>query len=66
MWLDECVRRVKLWGLAVGAAVTVAMIGSLAQRRISRGNLRFMLGYGFALVLLTRPPLWLAVGSVRC
>jgi hypothetical protein len=54
-----------LWGLIVGAAVTVALIGALAARERPHGLLRTMLGYGFAFTLLTWPLLWLVVGYAR-
>jgi hypothetical protein len=52
-----------LWGLIVGAAVTVALIGALAAR--GHAVLGTMLGYGLAFALLTWPLLWLVVGYVR-
>jgi hypothetical protein len=55
----------RLWGLALGAVITVAMLVVLARRGVARGQLGAMLAFGFAVVLLTWPLLWLVVGYIR-
>ena len=55
----------KLWGLALGAVITVTMLVVLAHRRVAQGRLGAMLAFGFAFVLLTWPLLWLVVGYIR-
>ena len=55
----------KLWGLALGAVITVAMLVVLARRGVADGRLGVMLAFGFAFLLLTWPLLWLVVGYIR-
>jgi hypothetical protein len=53
------------WGLALGAAATMAIVAVLARSSMARHPLGFMAGHGFAFVLLTWPVLWLVVGYAR-
>jgi hypothetical protein len=55
----------KLWGLGLGAVITVAMLGVLARREVARGRFGAMLAFGFAFLLLTWPLVWLVVGYIR-
>jgi hypothetical protein len=55
----------ELWGLALGAVITVAIHVVLAGRGVARGRLGAMLAFGFAFVLLTWPLMWLVVGYIR-
>jgi hypothetical protein len=55
----------KLWGLALGTVITVAMLVVLARRGVARGRLGAMLAFGFAFALLTWPLLWLVIGYIR-
>jgi hypothetical protein len=51
--------------LAVGAAATLIPIVAYAWRDPIGRPLPFMLAFAFAFVVLTWPPLWLAVGYGR-
>jgi hypothetical protein len=55
----------KLWGLALGVVITMAMLVVLAHRGLAQGRLGAMLAFGLAFVLLTWPLLWLVVGYIR-
>lgn len=55
----------KLWGLALGAAITVALLVVLAHRAVADGRLGTVLVFGFAFALLTWPLLWLVVAYIR-
>lgn len=55
----------KLWGLALGAVITVSMLVVVARRGVAHGRLGALLAFGFAFVLLTWPLLWLVVGYIR-
>lgn len=52
------------WGLALGVAVTLLVIGACSWRR-PVPDLRFMLGFAPAFALLTWPALYIGVGLVR-
>ncbi|MFZ0088296.1 MAG: hypothetical protein WAL63_02230 [Solirubrobacteraceae bacterium] len=53
-----------LWGLAIGAGITMVILLAVSRRDRSR-EISVLLVYGIAFVLLSWPVLWLPVGLVR-
>jgi hypothetical protein len=53
-----------LWGLAIGAAVAIAIVAVIARVDHTQ-EIRFLFAYGMAFVLMAWPVLWVVVGLVR-